>query len=100
MLVRAGPTLRESLNGLGRVALIRACATLPTTTQHSTHAATSTVLRSLARRVLALTDETRALQQQMSTAITACAPQLLDQYSVGPAPPRRCSSPPATTPTG
>lgn len=84
VLVRADPTLRESLSGLGRVALIRRCAALPSTTDHSTHAATTTVLRSLARRVLALTDETRALQQQMSSAIAACAPQLLDQYGVGP----------------
>ena len=84
VLVRADPTLRESLSGLGRVALIRACAALPSTTDHSTHAATTTVLRSLARRVLALTDETRTLQQQMRSAIAACAPQLLDQYGVGP----------------
>ena len=84
VLVRADPTLRESLSGLGRVALIRACADLPISTEHSTHAATTTVLRSLARRVLALTDETRALQQQMHTAIAARAPQLLDKHGVGP----------------
>lgn len=84
VLVRADPALRESLSGLGRVALIRRCAALPPTTDHSTHAATIAVLRSLARRVLALTDETRTLEQQMSSAIAACAPQLLDQYGVGP----------------
>ncbi|MFE9956857.1 transposase [Micromonospora sp. NPDC005299] len=84
VLVRADPTLRESLSGLGRVALIRRCAALPPTTDHSTRAATITVLRSLARRVLALTDEARALQQQMSATITACAPQLLEQHGVGP----------------
>jgi transposase len=48
------------------------------------HAATTTVLRSLARRVLALTDETRALQKRMSSSIAACTPQLLDQHGVGP----------------
>jgi len=84
VLVRADPTLRESLNGLGRVALIRACADLPLTAEHSTNAATTTVLRSLARRVLALTDEVRALQQRMRSTIAACAPQLLDQHGVGP----------------
>ncbi|MFV2104844.1 transposase [Micromonospora sp. LOL_024] len=84
VLVRADPTLRESLSGLGRVALNRACADLPSDTGHDTRAATTAVLRSLARRVLALTDEARALQQQMSATITACAPQLLEQHGVGP----------------
>lgn len=84
VLVRADPILRESLSGLGRVALIRACADLPTATDGSTRAATTTVLRSLARRVLALTDEMRALQEQMSSTIADCAPQLLEQHGVGP----------------
>ncbi|MCN0154362.1 IS110 family transposase [Salinispora arenicola] len=84
VLVRADPTVRESLSGLGRVALIRACADLPSDTGRDARAATTTVMCSLTRRVLALTDEARALQQQLSATITASAPQLLEQHGVGP----------------
>jgi len=41
------------------------------------------VLRTLARRVLQLSDEIRVLERRIHAAITACAPGLLDRYGVG-----------------
>jgi transposase len=84
VLVRTDPQLRESLAGLGPATLMRRCADLPATTGHDIHSAATEVLRTLARRVLQLTDEIRVLERRMLAAITACAPALLDRYGVGP----------------
>jgi transposase len=84
VLVRADPQLRESLNGLGPLTLLRRCADLPATTGHDIDTAAADVLRTLARRALQLTAEVRTLQKRMLAAITACAPGLLDRYGVGP----------------
>lgn len=84
VLVRAEPQLRESLTGLGPVTLFRACANLTDTPTNTTSAATVTVLRGLARRILSLTDEVKTLNSQITAALKACAPKLLDQHGVGP----------------
>lgn len=84
VLVRAEPQLRESLAGLGPVTLFRTCAALPETATTTTRAATVTVLRGLARRILTLTDEVTALNRQLTAALNVCAPKLLDRHGVGP----------------
>jgi transposase len=84
VLVRADPQLRESLAGLGPVTLFRACANLPTTDTTTTGAATVMVLRGLARRILTLTDEVKALNRQITAVLKVCAPKLLDRHGVGP----------------
>jgi transposase len=84
VLIRADPRLRESLAGLGPVALVRRCAELPVATGHPVDTAATDVLRTLARRILTLTDEIRQLQHQMTTVIGQCAPGLLDQHGIGP----------------
>jgi transposase len=84
VLVRTDPQLRESLAGLGPVTLIRRCADLAPTVGHPIDTAATEVLRTLARRILALTDEIRQLQQQMTTIINQCAPNLLERHGVGP----------------
>jgi len=84
VLVRAEPQLRESLAGLGPVALFRTCAALPDTDTTTTGAATTLVLRGLARRILTLSEEIKALTKQLTAALNASAPQLLQRYGVGP----------------
>ncbi|MDP9848109.1 transposase [Streptosporangium lutulentum] len=84
VLVRADPCLRESLTGLGPVALMRRCAELPEAGMHDIHTAATAVLRTLARRVLALTEEIRAHQQRMAAIIADCAPRLLERHRIGP----------------
>jgi transposase len=84
VLVRADPQLRDSLEGLGPVTLLRRCADLPTTTGRDIDTAAADVLRTLARRALQLTEEVRTLRKRMLAAITDCAPGLLDHYGVGP----------------
>jgi transposase len=84
VLVRTDPQIRESLSGLGPAALFRRCAELPTAAGHDIHSAAIEVLRTLARRVLALSDEIRTLQRRMYTATFACAPALLRTFGVGP----------------
>jgi transposase len=84
VLVRADPALRESMTGLRNPALFRRCAELdpPEPTDPATAAAFT--LRLLARRIRELTNEIDDLNSQITTAIDARAPQLLQRYGVGP----------------
>ncbi|WP_433258669.1 transposase [Streptosporangium sp. CA-135522] len=84
VLVHADPCLHESLTRLGPVALMRRCAELPEAGMHDIHTAATAVLRTLARRVLALTEEIRAHQQRMTVIIADCAPRLLERHGIGP----------------
>lgn len=84
VLVRAEPELRESLAGLGPVALFRACAELPDTHAGPAGAASVAVLRCLARRILALSEEIKSLKKQLAVALAACAPKLVQRRGVGP----------------
>jgi transposase len=83
VLVCADPPLRESLSGLGRMTLIRRCATLPAVEPVDAATAAVYTLRRLAQRILNLTDEIRDLQQRLTDVITAHAPQLLHPVGVG-----------------
>jgi transposase len=84
VLVRADPRLRESLAGLGPITLFRTCAALPDTATDTTGTATIVVLQGLARRILTLTDEVKELNKQLTTALKASAPTLLERHGVGP----------------
>jgi transposase len=86
VLVRADPALRESLAGLSNPRLIRRCADLDSATPstNSAMAAAAFTLRSLARRILQLTEEIGELTTHIATAINAVHPTLLDRYGVGP----------------
>nr|WP_280270426.1 transposase [Nocardia wallacei] len=99
IIVRTDPALRESLTGLSNARLVRRCAELDCNAPTTSTVAAAYTLRSLARRILALTEEVEDLNTHIAAAITTSHPALLDCYGVGPAPRPRCSSRPATTPT-
>ena len=80
VLVTASAELRESLSGLGPVALLERCAGLPTTPL----TAAKYALRMLARRALTLQTEAQQLREQLATLSTAAAPALLQLTGVGP----------------
>ena len=84
VLVRADPALRESLTGLSNPRLINQCADLDPAGPTTTSSAAAYTLRLLAPRIQQLTDEITNLNNQITTAITAVHPQLLDCYGVGP----------------
>ncbi|MFC9636566.1 IS110 family transposase [Streptomyces mirabilis] len=84
VLVAADPALRESLAGLSNPKLIRRCSQLRPTQGSGPKAASHHTLRLLARRILHLTEEINDLTARISTAIGACAPELLGLYGVGP----------------
>jgi len=85
MIVTVPEPVRESLHGLTDAQLLRTCARMrpaPITDGNITAAAV-TSLRSLARRILELTDEERALTKQIRTLVAHTAPELLDRVGVG-----------------
>jgi transposase len=84
VLVRADPALRESLSGLSNLRVIRRCADLDSSVPNSSGNAVAFTLRSLARRILQLTEEIEALITQIATTINTIHPTLLDRYGVGP----------------
>ena len=84
VLVRAEPTLRESMTGLGNPALFRRCAQLTVSDPCDPAGAAALTLRLLARRVLTLTSEIDELNVHITAAIKTHAPQLLQRYGVGP----------------
>ncbi|WP_445009733.1 IS110 family transposase [Streptomyces poonensis] len=63
---------------------IRRCAQLSAARNSHPQAASRHTLRTLARRILHLTEEINDLTDRITTAIDACAPQLLGLYGVGP----------------
>ncbi|MDT5047924.1 MAG: transposase [Mycobacterium sp.] len=84
IVVRAEPTLRESMTGLRNPALFRRCAQLTVSDPVDPAGAAALTLRLLARRVLALTDEIDELNVHITAAIQTRAPKLLQRYGVGP----------------
>ncbi|MDP9868828.1 IS110 family transposase [Streptosporangium brasiliense] len=84
IVARTEPHLRESLAGLGPATLFRRCAELPSAQADDLTTVATEVLRILARRILALTEEIRCHQQRMRSIITACAPRLLERHGIGP----------------
>ena len=84
VLVTAPAELRESLSGLGRVALLERCAGLRPGHPTTPLTAAKYALRMLARRALTLQAEALQLREQLATLTAAAAPALLQLTGVGP----------------
>lgn len=84
VLVRADPVLRESMTGLSNPALFRRCADLVISDPRDPAGAAAFTLRLLARRIQELTGEIDELTTQITAAIQARVPKLLQRYGVGP----------------
>ncbi|MFF4028129.1 IS110 family transposase [Nocardia elegans] len=84
IIVCADPALRESLTGLSNARLVRRCAELDCHAPTTSAVAAAYTLRSLARRIRALTEEVEDLNTHIAAAITTSHPALLDCYGVGP----------------
>lgn len=84
VLVRTDPALRDELSGLSNPKLIHRCAELHPAAAANLNAAATHTLRLLARRILHLTQEITELTDQITTVLTAHAPNLLNHYGVGP----------------
>jgi transposase len=82
ILVNADPRLRQSMAGLGRAALITACADLDESV-HPGGPAVIHTLRTLAGRIKALTAEAAELAARIENLVQAVAPTLLEQHGVG-----------------
>jgi transposase len=78
-LLDADDDLRQQLARLRKVTFGRACAGLEPTDP------VRRAIGSLGRRRLALNDEARALERQITALLTAHAPALLARHGVGPA---------------
>ncbi len=83
LLVTAPVDLRDQLRELTTTAQITKCARLRLTAPISELTATKQALRSLARRIRALTTETDDLKTSISELVEALAPHLLNQRGVG-----------------
>ena len=84
VLVNAPPALREELQPLSKMTLIRRCAALrPGKVDDLTSAAKHT-LRSIARRWLDLDTEITAHEKLLAELTTAAAPDLVAAFAVGP----------------
>ena len=85
LLVTTPEPLRSELRPLTRARLLqRLAATRPHGRQDAELRGSLLALRSIARRVLALTAEERELARQIETLTRKLAPQLLEQPGVGP----------------
>src|SRR3954466_10132596 len=85
LLITTPEPLRSELRPLTRAGLLqRLAATRPQGRQDAELRGSLLALRSIARRVLALTAEERELARQIETITRKLAPQLLDQPGVGP----------------
>lgn len=82
ILVNAEPQLRQSMAGLGRAALITACADLDEAI-HPGGSAVIYTLRTLARRIKAMTAEAAELAARIEQLVQTVAPTLLEQHGVG-----------------
>jgi len=83
MIVKAPESLRESLGPLSTAEQVRRAARLRKRREASEDASVL-VLRSLARRILALDTEARELKKRIEDLVGLLAPQLLAQPGVGP----------------
>jgi transposase len=84
LIVTAPDDLRQRLSGLSTTALSTACARLrPAGGDAISAAATKTAMRTLARRITALTAEADDLRGQLRALVHTTAPTLLDLLGVG-----------------
>ena len=85
LLVTAPVDLRDQLRGLTTPALVAKCAAFRLRSGPITElTATKQALRSLARRIRALTTETQDLKASIVELVASVAPHLLDQPGIGP----------------
>jgi transposase len=84
VLVTADAQVRESMAGLSTPRLLRACTRLHAGIPSDTHTAAGWTLRLLARRITALTTEITELNKQITAAVNAHTPGLLQRRGVGP----------------
>ncbi len=84
VLVNAPPALREELQPLSRMALIRRCAALRPGQVDDVTAAAKHTLRAIARRWLALDTEITAHEKLLAELTAAAAPDLAAAFAVGP----------------
>lgn len=83
IIVNAPPELREQLQSLSKMALIRRCAGLRPGEVTTVDAATKHALRSIARRWQQLNDEIVEHEKLLAELTTQLAPQLTAAFGVG-----------------
>jgi transposase len=84
VLVTADPALREMLQPLSKMALVRRCAALRPGPIDDVAAASKHALRALARRWLQLDAEIKDHERLLTELTTSLAPQLVDAFGIGP----------------
>ena len=84
VIVTAPDRLREELRLLPTGRLLERCSRLRRSNTTADELATRLVLRSLARRINAATQEAGELEQEILSHVQALAPALLDEAGVGP----------------
>ena len=85
LVVTAPVDLRDQLRNLTTTALVANCSAFRLrSVPINEHTATKQALRSLARRIYALTAEIKDLKASIAELVTTVAPHLLDQPGVGP----------------
>ena len=88
LVVTAPVDLRDQLRSLTTAALVTKSHTFrpgqPTSGSRSEYTATKMAMRSLARRIRTLNNEIAELKTPIAELITAAAPQLLNQFGIGP----------------
>ena len=84
LILTSPPELRERLQGLTRARLLTACTRLRCGSSGSERAAVTLALRSLARRINTLQEETNTLERELHKRVQALAPELLTRPGIGP----------------
>jgi transposase len=85
VIVTAPDELRQELRGLPAGRLLERCSRFRRSSSRTPDAhATTLVLRTLARRVLAATEEAAELQTEILAHVRTLAPRLLEERGVGP----------------
>lgn len=85
LVVTATPSLREQLRGLTTISLVRQCSRFrPRPDQDVEVFGTRLAMQQVARRVSYLTEEIRTIDNQLEAIVADNAPQLLDEFGVGP----------------
>lgn len=85
LIVSAPEPLRDELRGLTRARLLCRCAQLrPQRRGEAESRGALVALRSLARRVQALTEEERSLKREIDALVREMAPELLQETGIGP----------------